>query len=156
MNSTSKVEIKTLYFPCDKNNKTIDEWNSNTLEKVKCCKPNVIGMYGHHCFLGSCYSFSKKGTLSIVDNSSVEVYGNKIIVIKAKQELINEKAKDIEKLCSKTITKGVKSLRFIIPDIKYILSLILDIMGKIQKTLGEVVLQEVPTTSSRCWNFSHV
>ena len=47
-------------------------------------------------------------------------------VNEAKRKIINKIAKEVSKLCFETLTNGVKSLSIIIPDIKYILSTILD------------------------------
>ena len=63
------------------------------------------------------------------------------------------KIKTLQKSCSEIIVKGIEPLSIVIPDINYTLSTILDTV-RIQKMLGEVVLQEIPATSSGCWNFS--
>ena len=147
------VVLMLSTLPSNENNdRTMNEWDNNTLKMIKSCKPDVLKTYDHHGSAGSCYAFGNKPSYGMVDDSSVGVYTNKNSKNDDKQDTINKKATDVERICSETITKGVNSLSIIIPDLKYLLSPILDTADKIQKKIGKVVLEEVPTTSCGCWN----
>ena len=100
---------------------------------IKSCKSDVLKTYYHHGSAGICYAFGNKPSYGMVEDSSVGVYTNKNSKHDGKQDTINKKAKDVERICSETITKGVNSLSIIIPDLKYLLSPILDTAEKIQK-----------------------
>lgn len=133
----------------EKNDRTMNEWDNDTLKMIKSCDPDSK-TYDHHGSTGSCYAFGNKPSYSMVDDRSVGVYTNKKSKDDDKQDTINNKAKDVERLCSEMITKGVNSFSIIIPDLKYLLSPILDTAEKIQKKIGKVVLEEVPTASCGC------
>ena len=88
----------------------------------------------------------------MVDNKSVGVYSNKKSKVISRKEHISVTASNIETICSEVITKGVNSLSDIVPDIKYLLSPILDTAQKNGKSMGDTVLSEVNTATSGCWN----
>ena len=66
--------------------------------------------------------------------------------------MITATATDIEKKCAKVISNGVKLLNNIVPDIKHLLSPILDSANSIRTTLPDNILQVTPTSSDGFWN----
>ena len=64
---------------CDKNDRTITEWDNDTFNVIKSCKPDVLKTYDHHGSAGSYYAFGNKPLYGMVDQSSVGVYANKSI-----------------------------------------------------------------------------
>ena len=74
-----------------------------------------------------------------------------------RQNIIGSKAEDTETVCSEVIIQGIDALTWIIPNIRYLISVILDTAYKIQNELKSVVLKEVETKPSGLWNaFLHV
>ena len=143
--------ISTL--PLIRHNPTIERvWDEDMFKMVKSCKANVMATYDHHGSFGNCFSFGNKPLYGMVDNKSVGVYSNKKSKVIRRQEHINVTASNIETICSEVIKKGVNSLSAIVPDIKYLLSPILDTAQKIGKSMGDTVLSEVNTATSGCWN----
>ena len=94
-------------------------------EKVNNYKPSVMKGYYHHGSFGSCFSFGNKPLYSMVNDKSVGVYIKKNNDNDVRKKPIDVKAKEVEKLCSNIITDGVNSLTSIIPDIKYLLIIII-------------------------------
>ena len=127
-------------------------WDEDMFKIVKSCKPNVMATYDHHGSGGNCFSFGNKPLYGKVENKSVGVYSNKKSKVIQRQEDINANASIMEKNCSKVINNSVKSLSAIVPDIKYLLSPILDTAHKMGNDIGDTVLSEVDTASSGCWN----
>ena len=59
--------------------------------------------------------------------------------------------KEVEIFFSYITTEGVDSLSYVVPDIKHLLSPILDTTHKNQKIMGDIVLKEMKTTYSGYW-----
>ena len=129
-----------------------DIFDDDFHSKVKSCKPNVMATYDHHGSNGSCFSFGNKPLYGKVGDKSVSVYTNKKSKIESRQAVIDGKAEYVEDKCCDVIVHAVLSLSKLIPDLKYLLSPIIDTAEKIQTALNDVVLQKVKGSSSGCWN----
>ena len=88
----------------------------------------------------------------MVDNKSVGVYTTKKSKNNLRQKQIDNDAKEVEEICSGSMITAVDSLSSIIPDLRYLLSPVIDTGAQIQKQFNEVVLKQVQNSASGCWN----
>ena len=58
--------ISTLHL-CDKNDRTVTEWDNDTLNVIKSCKPDLLRTYNHHGSADSFYDFGNKPSYGMVD-----------------------------------------------------------------------------------------
>ena len=147
------VVLMLSSLPSGKNTFPIqDIFDDELYSKVKSCKPNVMATYDHHGSNGSCFSFGNKPLYGKVSDKSVGIYTTKNSKSESRQIVINDNAKYVEEMCCDVIVHAVISLSKIIPDLKYLLSPIIDTAEKIQTVLNDFVLQRVKSSSSGCWN----
>ena len=145
------VVLMLSSLPSGKNTFPIqDIFDDELYSKVKSCKPNVMATYDHHGSNGSCFSFGNKPLYGKVSDKSVGIYTTKNSKSESRQIVINDNAKYVEEMCCDVIVHAVLSLSKIIPDLKYLLSPIIDTAEKIQTVLNDVVLQKVKSSSSGC------
>ena len=102
--------------------------------KVKSCKPDVMKTYNHHGSHGSCFSFYNKQLYGMADKKSVVLYSNKRSKNELQKNVIVRSAIDMAKKIFEAIVQGIGSLILVIPDIRYILSPILDTANRIKKS----------------------
>ena len=126
------------------------------VNKVRSCKSNIIlgASYNHYGSFGECYAFGNRPNYGMVDDSSVTIFANKKSASKnpSKQINIDKNAKDVEDICANVVNNAVTLLSSVLPEIRYLLSPILDTGQKLQNKFKRSILKEVATTKSCFWN----
>ena len=82
--------------------------------------------YDYHSSLGSCISFGNKPLYGCIDGKSVGTYTTKESKVASRQKIIKSKAEIMQEVLSDTVIDAVVSLSTIVPDLKYLLSTIID------------------------------
>ena len=135
--------------------KTQKTWNHDDYKRVKKCKPNILQSSKHHQSSGYYSSFGNKGSYETVNESTVGQYTTKKHSCLSKQVIINQEATIYEKFCSNEISRSVKDLSFILPNIRSIISPVLETTFDLQIKEGkELNLKEMSSITDGCWQTS--
>ena len=137
---------------CNSSNVNNVVWDNSLYDRLKRCKPDVLKSYDHHGSQGSCFSFGNKPYYKIVNNSSVGVYSVLKRENKETQRKIDKEAKEMEHICSITITDAIQALGRILPQIRNLISPVLDVAHLMQKKKKQIGLMEIETSGIGCWN----
>ena len=127
-------------------------WNNSVHDLVKLSKVNSLDSFDHHGSKGFVYSFGNKPLYGMKDGSSVSLYANKKSKSVTMQSKINDNADEIEIICSRSINIGISTLSTVLPDIKNLISPIIDAAYHRQKAAGISLLQKTSSSDNGCWN----
>ena len=129
-------------------------WDINDYKRLKKCKPNILQGSNHHDSTGYYASFGNKGSYEIIKSSSVGQYSTKKHSKLSKQMIINEEATVYETHCASEISRGVKVLSTIIPNIKTIIAPVIETSFNLQLNEKDLNLKETASIHDGCWQTS--
>ena len=129
-------------------------WQSADFTKLKSCKPNILSSSSHHGSVGYYASFGNKGSFDKTTHTSVGQYVKKRSNNPIKQSSINATANSYEKRIDVQINSSVASISKFIPNIKTLISPVLETAFEIQKETGSINLQSFPSSKNGCWQTS--
>ena len=145
------VLMLTVFKPINPNNKY---WNTDDYKKIKKCKPNIIHSSNHHQSSGYYASFGNKGSFDKVVTSSVGQYTTKKKNTLAKQIPINIDATAYERMTAHEISRSVNDLSTIVPNIRSVISPVLEATYDLQSDDMKLNMKEVFTSKDGCWQSS--
>lgn len=151
VNQSGVVVLMMAALPKAKKERDISTMFDDDLHStVKKCKPDILKTYNHFGSKGECYAFGNKPNYAIVENSSVGTYAIKKSKVIAKQKSISNDADLIEDMCASVISDGVKILSNVLPDIRLLLSPIVNSFSTITSMPG--IIKRVNTVNDGFWN----
>ena len=123
---------------------------------IKSCKPNILKGSSHHGSVGYYASFGNKGSFDKVVHSSPSVgqYAWKKNSNPNKQYLISMRACRYEEQIALEIDSCVNRIGRVIPNIRCVISPVIDTAFEIQKERGHINLQSTLTSENGCWQTS--
>ena len=146
----SGVVILMMAVLRDTKNETY--WNDDIHEMALRCKPNSLSSYSHHDTTGFVYSFGNRPNYGNNEGSSVSIYVNKKSKVEAKNNLIHQEARYLEYLSAQSLDHGIQKIAKIFPDIKLLISPIINAAFDRQYDNGVELLQPCDASENGCWN----
>ena len=129
-------------------------WNYNDFASIKSCKPNILSGSSHHGSVGYYASFGNKGSFKKVMNSSVGQYVNKKKSDLIRQVQIDEVASRYDNKISLEIKVCCNIMGRLLPNIRSVISPVIDTAFEIQNEVGDINLQPVSSSKNGCWQTS--
>ena len=155
-NSSGIVMLMMAALPTnDEKHSNIFKWGKEFFKVLSVCKNNVLQTYNHHGTSGKCFSFGNKPDYRNIDGVSVSTYSAKKCKDESKQSFIDCNIEFIENIFSDLVNERVEQLSRILPEIKLLLSPILNSAYEMQQTIDLTILTPLKVTKSGSWN-SHI
>ena len=145
------VLMASIMKPVPNSNKT---WNQEDYSRIKKCKPNILQSSNHHKSSGYYASFGNKGSFDKVVSSSVGQYVSKKSTSFDKQININKEATLYEQYTADEISRSVKDIKTFLPNIKSIISPVLDTCFELQSAIKDINIKEGYASNDGCWQSS--
>ena len=127
-------------------------WTNDIYDIARKCKNNSLQSYSHHETKGYNYSFGNKAFYGNDKGSSISIYTNKKNRTEAIQDTIDADAIYVNHICNRALHWGMLEIRKVFPEIKLLLSPILNAAFDKQCGNGTKLLQPVDSSDDGCWN----
>ena len=127
-------------------------WIKNIHAMARGCKTNSLSSYSHHGTQGFVYSFGNKPLYGNNAGSSVSTYVNKRSKVEAKNIQISQDAKYLEMISAKALEYGISKISEVFPEIKHVLSPIINAAFDKQCEEGLELLDNIHASDNGCWN----
>ena len=119
---------------------------------VSKCKPNSLKSFDHHGTKGYSYSFGNKPLYGNINGSSVSTYTPVRHKNEKKQDKLVSQAEYVHQKCSQTIRNGIVNMSKVIPELKHMLSPIINAAYAMQCDKDVKFLTKDITSDVGCWN----
>lgn len=129
-------------------------WNLEDYSRLKKCKPNILTSSNHHNSSGFYASFGNKGSFEKIVTSSVGQYTSKKSTSYEKQLIINKEATLYERYTADEISRSINDLKSFIPNVKSIISPVIDTCFHLQASIKDINIKEVYASNDGCWQSS--
>ena len=131
------------------------EWNETICDAIKASKNNIITKENNHNgSVGHYYSYGNRGNFGMVDGSSVGQYTYKCFNSEFKTMSSHIKDTAVQHICSHELGAGIDSLATRLPNIKRLISPIVDAAYTIQELKGGINLKKLESTYHGVWQSS--
>ena len=147
---------KVIIMACvlDNTKPSTQSWTYDDYPSIKSCKPNILSSSNHHGSVGYYASFGNKGSFNKSVTTSIGQYVTKKNKDEEKQLTITENATNYEHRVASVIDSSVQCLSIILPNIQSLISPVVDTAFEIQKKVGDINLQPLPSSKNGCWQTS--
>ena len=108
--------------------------------------------FHHYGSIGNYYAFGNKGSYGMVNESSIGAYSTKKSTNPMKQQEINKNTDAIKEWGINEINTSTNLISKVIPNIKYMISPIIDTTNALQNSIGNANLKRSDTAYWGCWN----
>ena len=127
-------------------------WTNNIHTMAKGYKTDSLSSYSHHDTNGCIYSFGNTPFYDNNDGSSVSIYTQKPSNNLLKNTMIQQDSKYLEYISVTALYHGIQKLSTILPEIRLLLSLIINAVFDRQSCAGLKLLESRDVSDNGGWN----
>ena len=147
--------VLLVFAVLDTKNKGGMCWENKHIQMCYQSKANTITETTKHFrSTGSSYSFGNRANYGMINGSSITQYARKKYVNHTSNQISLLSSAEIEVMCANEIRRAIDSLRHYFRNIHLLIAPVISSANKLQKSIGNVNLKEISTSTNGCWEYN--